>query len=146
MLTDEAAAGAAVTAVVSAAAGGVHFAVVTMLAVAVNLTEVTEAALAATGICASRTAGRLAVTEAIAHEVPPLPLAQPLLNFGFSLDGCDVSVTDTLAAEPFLVETCTTYPAVCPRWTLACERCTLTHSSVAEVVLGLGLGLGLPAT
>lgn len=40
---------------VSAAAGGVHVPVVTMLAVAVNLIEVTEVALAATGICASRT-------------------------------------------------------------------------------------------
>ncbi len=45
-------AGAEVTVTVSAAEGGVHFAVVTMLAVAVSVTEVTEVALAATGICA----------------------------------------------------------------------------------------------
>src|SRR5215475_7511543 len=42
---------AAVTETVSVAAGGVHFSVVTTLAVAVSFTEVTELALAATGIC-----------------------------------------------------------------------------------------------
>jgi hypothetical protein len=46
------AAGAAVTAVVSDAAGGVHFAVVVTLAVAVSVTELTEVAFEATGICA----------------------------------------------------------------------------------------------
>jgi len=43
---------AAVTATVSVADGGVHFSVVAMLAAAVSFTEVTEVALAATGICA----------------------------------------------------------------------------------------------
>jgi hypothetical protein len=41
---------AAVTATVSVAAGGVHFTVVTMLAVAVSFSELTEVAVAATGI------------------------------------------------------------------------------------------------
>jgi len=41
---------AVVTAMVSAAAGGVHFVVVTTLAVAVSCTDLTEVALAATGI------------------------------------------------------------------------------------------------
>jgi hypothetical protein len=41
---------AAVTATVSVAAGGVHFAVVTTLAVAVSFSELTEVAVAATGI------------------------------------------------------------------------------------------------
>jgi len=39
-----------VTATVSVAAGGVHFTVVTMLAVAVSFSELTEVAVAATGI------------------------------------------------------------------------------------------------
>ncbi len=74
------------------------------------------------------------------------PLAQPLMKAGFWLDGWDVSVTETSAADPFSVETPTTYVAFCPRWILACPRWTLTHSSGAGVVapeLALGLGLAL---
>ena len=99
---------AAVTAVVSAAAGGVHFAVVTTLAVAVSFTELTEVALDATAICASRLAGCLVVTEPMLHEAVPSPVAQPLVKVGFWLDGCTVSATDTSEADPFWVETCTT--------------------------------------
>ena len=36
------------------------------------------------------------------------PLAQPLVNAGFWLVGCAVSVTDTPEADPFWVETATT--------------------------------------
>ncbi len=72
------------------------------------------------------------------------PLAQPLMNAGFWLDGWDVSVTETSAAEPFSAETSTTYVAFWPRWMLACPRWTLTHSSGAGVV-ALALGLGLAA-
>src|SRR5579859_3046767 len=60
MLADGALAGAApVTATVSAADGGVHLAVVVTLAVAVSVTEVTELAPAATGICAGKVSGCL---------------------------------------------------------------------------------------
>jgi hypothetical protein len=102
------AAEAAVTAVVSAAAGGVHFTVVTTLAVAVSFTEVTDVALDATAIWASRLAGCFVVTEAMVHEAVPSSLAQPLLNVGFWLDGCAVSATVTSEADPFCVVTCTT--------------------------------------
>lgn len=72
------------------------------------------------------------------------PWAQPLMNPGFWLDGSDVSVTETSAADPFSVETLTTYMAFWPRWMLACPRWTLTHSSAAGVVaLELALGLAL---
>ena len=98
---------AAVTAVVMAAAGGVHVAVVTTLAVAVSFTEVTEVAVAATAIWAFRMTGWV-VTELTPHTAVPLPEAQPLLNVGFWLDGCAVSVTDTSDADPFWVEICTT--------------------------------------
>jgi len=100
---------AEVTITVSAAEGGVHFTEVTMLAVAVSVTEVTEVALDATGICACRTAGCLSDTEMTVHVAVPSPLAQPLVNVGCWLDGCAVSATDTLEADPlFTVETCTT--------------------------------------
>jgi hypothetical protein len=109
-LADEAVgeAAAEVTVTVSSAAGGVHFAVVTTLAVAVSVTELTELAFDATAICASRVAGVLAVTELRVHEAVPSPLAQPLVNSGFWLDGCAVSVTDTVEADPPTVETWTT--------------------------------------
>ena len=45
------------------------------------------------------------MTELRVHEAVPSPLAQPLVNSGFWLDGCEVSVTDTLAADPSTVET-----------------------------------------
>jgi hypothetical protein len=102
-----AAAAAAVTVVVSAAAGGVHFVVVTTLAVAVSFTELTEVAFDATGICAFRLVA-FVVTELRLHEAVPSSLAHPLVNVGFWLDGCAVSATDTSAAVPFLVDTCTT--------------------------------------
>jgi hypothetical protein len=101
------AAEAAVTAVVSAAVGGVHFVAVTTLAVAVSFTELTEVAFEATAICAFRLAGDFVVTELMVHEAVPSPLAQPLVNVGFWLDGFVVSATDTSEADPFCVETCT---------------------------------------
>ncbi len=52
-----------------------------------------------------------------------------LVNAGFWLDGCEASATDTPEADPFTVQTCTTKAAFCPRWTVDCERWTLTHSS-----------------
>jgi hypothetical protein len=104
----EAEAEAEVTAVVSAAAGGVHLDVVVTLAVAVSVTELTDVALDATAILASRLAGCLAVTELILHEAVPSALAQPLLNSGFRLDGFTASATVTPDADPFFVETCTT--------------------------------------
>jgi hypothetical protein len=135
---------AEVTATVSAAAGGVHFTVVTMLAVAVSFTELTEVALPATAIWALRATGCLSVTALTVQEAGGSSLAQPLVNVGFWLVGCEASVTVTSEAEPFTVEIVTAYPAFCPRWTLDCERLTVTHSWVCE--LELGLGLGLPMT
>ena len=96
------------TATVSAADGGVHLTEVTTLAVAVSFTEVTEVALAATGICACRVTGCLSDTELTVQVAVPLPLAQPLVNAGFWLDGWAVRATVTSEADPlFLVETCT---------------------------------------
>lgn len=100
--------GAAVTAVVSAAAGGVHVAAVVTVAVAVSFTEVTEVAVAATAMPASKLTACLSVTEAMAHEAVPSPLAQPLLNVAGTLDGWAVSLTVTPEADPFLAEICTT--------------------------------------
>jgi hypothetical protein len=135
-------AGADVTVTVSAAEGGVHFTEVTTLAVAVSVTEVTEVALDATGICTCRTAGCLSDTELTVHVAVPSPLAQPLVNAGFWLDGCAARATDTLAADPlFWVETCTTKAAFWPRWTLDCERWTVTHSSGWPVEFALALVL-----
>ena len=102
-------AGAAVTVTVSAADGGVHLSVVTMLAVAVSFTEVTEVALAATGICALSETGCLSDTELTVQLAVPAPLAQPLTNLGFWPDGWAVRATVTSVAEPlFTVETRTT--------------------------------------
>ena len=145
----EAEAEAEVTVTVSAAEGGVHFAVVTMLAVAVSVTEVTEVARDATGICALMAIGCFAGTELTTQAAVPSPLAQPMVNVGLWLDGWAASVTDTFEADTFWVETCTTYTAFCPRWTLDCKRWTLTHSSgwpamVPEV--GLVAGAVLEAT
>ncbi len=135
--------GVEVTATVSAAAGGVHVAVVTMLAVAVSFTELTELAFDATAIWAFREAGSLTVTELRAHEAVPSPLGQPLVNSGFWLDGCAVSVTDTFETDPPTVETSTTKAADCPRSMLDCERWTPTHSSVCEELSAVGLGLAV---
>jgi hypothetical protein len=100
---------AAVTATVSTADGGVHFSVVATLAVAVSFTEVTELALAATGICALRVTSCLSDTELTAQLAVPSPLRQPLVNTGFWLVGLAVRATVTPEAEPpFPVETCTT--------------------------------------
>jgi hypothetical protein len=130
---------AAVTATVSDAAGGVHCTAGTMLAVAISFTELTELALAATGICASRAAGWVSETELIVHEAVPLPLAQPLVNVGFWLAGWAVSVRVTF-------ETDTAYVAFWPRWMLDWVVWTVTHSPVAAFgALELALGLGLAA-
>ena len=100
---------AAVTATVTAAEGGVHFSVVTTLAVAVSFTEVTELALAATGICARKDTGCLSDTAPTAQLAVPSPLRQPLVNTGFWLVGWAARATVTPDAEPlFAVETCTT--------------------------------------
>ena len=102
-------AGAAVTATVSAADGGVHFSVVTTLAVAVSVTEVSELASAATGICALRETGCLSDTELTAQLAAPSPLRLPLVNAGFWLAGRAARATVTPDAEPlFPIETCTT--------------------------------------
>jgi hypothetical protein len=101
--------GAAVTVTVSAAAGGVHFSVVATLAVAVSVTEVTEVASAAIGICTCKVAGLLSDTALTVQDAVPAPLAQSLVNAGFWLDGLAVRATVTPDAEPlFRVETCTT--------------------------------------
>jgi hypothetical protein len=135
---------AAVTATVSSAVGSVHFAEVTMLAAAVSVTELTELALEATGIWACRLTGCLSDTELTVQLAVLSPLAQPLVNTGFWLVGLDESVTDTLEAGPFSVETSTTNAAACPRLIPDCPRWTLTHSSGADAVaLGLALALVL---
>ena len=77
-----------------------------MLAVAVSFTEVTEVALDATGICALRVVGSLSDTELTVQVAVWSPLAQPLVNVGFRLEGCATRPTDTLAADPmFSVQT-----------------------------------------
>jgi hypothetical protein len=91
-----------VTATVTAADGGVHVAEVRTLAVAVSCTDV---ASDPTGICACRLTGDVSETEATEHAAVPSPLAQPLVNVAFWLDGCAVRATDTSAADPFSVET-----------------------------------------
>jgi hypothetical protein len=136
---------AALTATASSAAGGVHVAEVTTLAVAVSVTELTELAPDATGIWASRLTVCLSDTEPTVQLAVLSPLAQPLVNVGFWLVGLAASVTDTSEAGPFLVETCTTNAASCPRLMLDCPRWTLTHSSGADAApeLELELALGL---
>lgn len=100
------AADAEVTVTVSAADGGVHFAEVAMPAVAVSVTEVTEVALAATGICALRLTVCLSDIEPTVQVAVPSPLAHPLVNAGCWLDGRAARVTDTPGAEaPFSVDT-----------------------------------------
>jgi len=80
-----------------------------MLAVAVSVTEVTEVAVDATGICACKVAGCFSDTEPTVHVAVPSPFAQPLVMAGFWLDGWAATATDTpLADPPFLAETCTT--------------------------------------
>ncbi len=113
---------AAVTETVSWAVGGVPGTVLTMLAVAVRVTELTEVALAATGIWASRVTGLVSDTELTVHVAVlavATILAQPLVNAGCWLDGAEVRATDTSAAEPFWVESVTTNAALCPRGMLA---------------------------
>ncbi len=102
------AADAEVTATVAVAEGAVHFTVVTTLAVAVSFTELTEVALDATGIWAWRSTGCWADTVLRVHAAVAFPLAQPLVNTGFWLDGCVARVTDTSEAGPFSAETVTT--------------------------------------
>jgi hypothetical protein len=116
-----------------------------MLAVAVSFTEVIEVAPDATGICAWRSAGCLSDTELTVQLAVPSPLAQPLVNVGFWLEGWPTRATDTFAADPlFSVETCTVKAAFCPRLTLDCERLTLTQSSGwADVLVELALALVL---
>ena len=144
-----AAAGAtAVTATVSPAAGGVHVAEVTTLATAVSVTELTVLAPDATGIWACRLTGCLSDTELTVQLAVLSPLAQPPENVGFWLVGLAESVTYASETGPFLVETCTTNAASCPRLMLACPRWTLTHSfgavaAALALVLGLELALEL---
>ena len=77
-----------------------------MLAVAVSFTEVTEVALDATGICALRVVGSLSDTELTVQVAVWSPLAQPLVNVGFRLEGCATRATDTSEADPmFSVQT-----------------------------------------
>jgi hypothetical protein len=99
---------AEVTVTVAAAAGGVHVVVVTMLAVAVSFTELTELALDETGTWASMSTVLESATEPTVQVAVLSPFAQPLVNVAFWLAGSVVRVTDTSAAEPFLVETATT--------------------------------------
>jgi hypothetical protein len=68
------------------------------------------------------------------------------VNTGFWLAGAEFRATDTLAAEPFLVETVTTNVASCPRCTLDCARWTLAQSSgwaALELALALAPALAL---
>lgn len=100
---------AAVTSTVSAAVGGVHFSVVVTLAVAVSVTEVTDVASAAIGICACTVTGFLSDTAPTVQVAVPWPLAQSLVKAGFWLDGWAARATFTPDAEPlFWVETFTT--------------------------------------
>ena len=99
---------AEVTAVASDALGGFHFCVVTMVATAVSFTDLTEVALDATAMWACAITGLLTETELIVHDAVPSPLVQPLVNVGFWLVGCAVSVMNTFETDVFWVETRTT--------------------------------------
>jgi hypothetical protein len=104
----------ALTATVSAADGSALMAgLVAASAVAVRVTDVTEAP-AATEICACiwYVDGASAVASApIVHVADPSPLGQRLVNSGW---GVPVSVTVTPDAEPFAAQTCTEYDAAWP--------------------------------
>jgi hypothetical protein len=50
----------------------------------------------------------LSDTELTVQVAVPLPLAQPVLNVGFWLEGWAAMATDTFVADPlFSVDTCT---------------------------------------
>ena len=101
---------AAVTATVSAADGGVHFSVVADAGRGGQLHRGDRGGAGRDrDICALSETGRLSDTELTLQLAVPAPLAQPLVNVGFRLDGWAARATVTSAAEPLLsVETRTT--------------------------------------
>jgi len=112
-------------------------------AVAVSVTDVTEAP-EATGIwaCIWYVDGASAVASApIVQVADPSPPGQRPVKSGASPAGDPVSVTDTPDAEPFTAQTCTVYdaawPLVMPDW----EVWTLTHSSAPAEAVGDGVAV-----
>jgi len=68
-------------------------------------------------------------TDPIEHAAVPFPLGQRLVNVAVWPWGAAFSVTDTPEAGPLAAETCTAKDAAWPGLMLACEACTLMHSS-----------------
>jgi hypothetical protein len=105
----------ALTVTVSDAAGSVAMAgLVVASAVAVSVTDVTEVALEATGICACiwNDEGDTEVASDPSVQVAdPFPLGHRPLNVAVSPCGAALSVTDTADAGPLAADTCTMYDA-----------------------------------
>jgi hypothetical protein len=100
----------ALTLTVLDAAGTVVMAGLAAAAVAVRVTDVTEVALEATGICACirKADGDTAVPiDPIVQVADPFPLGQRLLNLGSPPWGVAASVTVTPDSGPFLAKTTT---------------------------------------
>jgi hypothetical protein len=125
----------ALTVTVAAAAGSVVIAILAAAsAVAVSVTEVTEVAVEATGICACiwYEAGDTEVASVpITQVADPFPLGHRPVKVATWPCGAALSVTDTPEAGPFWAETCTVYDAAWPRVIAGSEAWTVTHSSVA---------------
>ena len=128
----------ALTVPVSAAVGSTVMAgLVAASAVAVRVTDVTDVAPEAIGICACiwYDDGDTAVaSDPIVQEADPSPLGQRPVNAGSSPCGVPVSATDTPDTGPFSAQTSTVYDAAWPRVTLDWEFWTLTHSNTAGAV------------
>jgi hypothetical protein len=139
-----AAAAGALTATVSVADGSTLMTgLVAASAVAVRVTDVTEAP-AATGIWASiwYVEGASAVaSDPIVQVADPSPLGQRPEKTGAEPGGDPVSVTDTPDAEPFAAQTCTVYDAAWPLAIPDSDVWTLTHSSGWVEAVGEGVAV-----
>jgi len=118
--------GAAVTVTVADAAGSLgKWAALTL---AVSWTDVTLDAVAAIATRAwSWRWDELASTAPRSHDEVPSWLPQPKLNLGVTLEGDATSRTMASGTFPPFVQALTIHWADCPRWMLACVRCTPTQ-------------------
>ena len=96
------------------------------LTLAVSLTDVTADAVAATATRAwSWRWDEFASTAPRSQDEVPSWLPQPKLNSGVTLEGDATSRTMASGTFPPFVQALTIHWADCPRWMLACVRCTL---------------------
>jgi len=144
VLAAAAAAAGALTATVSAADGSTLMTgLVAASALAVRVTDVTEAP-EATGIwvCIWYVEGASAVaSDPIVQVADPSPLGQRPEKTGAEPCGDPVSVTDTPDAEPFAAQTCTVYDAAWPLVIPDSDVWTLTHSSGWVEAVGEGVAV-----